>query len=76
MEETYQLHVWDWDFQFNKEELIEMIRNIDDSGAHFETQDRRKDGSIFDVELSNNGAIYRGQKFIFNSVPTLSNKIR
>ena len=65
MEEVYQLHVWDWDAKFSKEELIEMIRNVDDSGAHFETLHRRKDGAIIDIELSNNGAVYRGQKLIF-----------
>ncbi|MEN6440302.1 MAG: PAS domain S-box protein [Syntrophobacter sp.] len=65
MEEVHQLHVWDWDAQFSKEQLIEMIRNVDDSGAHFETQHRRKDGTIIDLELSNNGAVYRGQKLIF-----------
>ena len=65
MEEVYQLYVWDWDFQFSKEQLKEMIRTVDDSGDHFETQHRRKDGTIIDLELSNNGAIYRGQKLIF-----------
>jgi two-component system, cell cycle sensor histidine kinase and response regulator CckA len=65
MEEIHQLHVWDWDAQFTKEQLIEMIRAIDDTGAHFETRQRRKDGTLIDVELSNNGAVYRGQKIIF-----------
>ena len=27
MEEIHQLHVWDWDTQFSKEQLIEMIRS-------------------------------------------------
>jgi PAS domain S-box-containing protein len=65
MEEIHQLHVWDWDTQFAKEQLIEMIRSIDDTGAHFETRQRRKDGTIIDVELSNNGAVYKEQKLIF-----------
>ena len=65
MDEVYQLYVWDWDFHFNKEQLKEMIRTVDDSGDHFETQHRRKDGTIIDLELSTNGAIYRGQKLIF-----------
>jgi PAS domain S-box-containing protein len=65
IEEIFQLHVWDWDFLYDKEQLIEMIRTIDDSGAHFETQHRRKDGTIIDVELSNNGSTYKGKKLIF-----------
>jgi len=30
-----------------------------------ETQQRRKDGSMVDIELSNNGAVYRGEKLVF-----------
>ena len=65
MEEVQQLHVWDWDTQFVKEELLEMLRTVDDAGDHFETRHRRKDGPFIDVEISTNGAIYRGQKLIF-----------
>lgn len=65
MEEVHQLHVWDWDTLFTKEQLVKMIQTIDDSGDHFETCHRRKDGTLIDVELSNNGAVYRGQKLIF-----------
>jgi two-component system, cell cycle sensor histidine kinase and response regulator CckA len=65
MEEITQLHVWDWDTQFSKEQIKEMIRLIDDTGAHFETRQRRKDGKIIDVELSNNGSVYKGHKLIF-----------
>jgi len=64
-EEVYKLHVWDWDAHFTKEQLVELAKTVDEVGHHFETQHRRKDGSIIDVELSNNGAIYRGKKLIF-----------
>ncbi len=65
LEEVRQLHVWDWDTKFNKEEILEMIRTVDETGHHFETYHHRKDGSLIDVELSNNGTFYRGQKLIF-----------
>jgi len=64
-EEVYQLHAWDWDANFKKEQILELAKTVDDVGHHFETQHRRKDGRIIDVELSNNGAVYRGQKLIF-----------
>jgi PAS domain S-box-containing protein len=64
-EEMRNLHVWDWDTVFTPEQLVVMIREIDDAGAHFETQQRRKDGSMVDIELSNNGAVYRGEKLVF-----------
>lgn len=64
VDEVNQLYVWDWDTQFSKEQLLKMLQTVDFSGAHFETQQRRKDGTIIDVELSNNGAVYSGQKLI------------
>ncbi|NTV45366.1 MAG: PAS domain S-box protein, partial [Chlorobiales bacterium] len=65
LEEVNQLYVWDWDAQYTKDQLLELAQIVDDSGHHFETRHRRKDGSIIDVELSNNGAVYKGQKYIF-----------
>ena len=65
MEEVHQLHVWDWDTIFGKEELLEMLETVDDAGDHFETQHRRKDGSLCDVEISTNGVVYGGKKLIF-----------
>ena len=65
MEEVQHLHVWDWDAHFKQEQLLDMTKSVDEKGHHFETQHRRKDGTIIDVELSNNGALYRGKKLIF-----------
>ncbi|MBU1356002.1 MAG: PAS domain S-box protein [Candidatus Edwardsbacteria bacterium] len=64
-EEIKQLHVWDWEFQHTREQVIDMIRNVDETGDFFETRHRRKDGTIFDVEISTNGAIFEGDKLIF-----------
>jgi PAS domain S-box-containing protein len=65
MEEVRQLYVWDWDTQFSKEKLREMILTVDDAGDHFETRHCRKDGALIDVEISTNGTVYAGQKLIF-----------
>jgi len=64
-EELLQLHVWDWDVPTPTDRLKEMVRTVDESGDHFETQHRRKDGSIYDVEISTNGAIFASRKLIF-----------
>lgn len=42
-----------------------MAKDVGATGHFFETRHRRKDGRIIDVELSNNGANYRGGKLIF-----------
>ncbi|MGD9733106.1 MAG: PAS domain-containing protein [Desulfamplus sp.] len=64
LEELYKLHAWEWDVNFSKEQILELAKVVDPSGHHFETQHLRKDGTIIDVELSNNGAIYGGKKLI------------
>ena len=65
LEEVLQLHMWDWDTQWTREQLLEMLRQVDASGDHFETRHRRKDGAFFDVEISTNGAVCGGQKHVF-----------
>jgi PAS domain S-box-containing protein len=65
MEEVQQLYVWDWDTQWTKEQLLGKIREVDETGDHFETYHRRKDGTYYDVEISTNGSVYRGQKLVF-----------
>jgi two-component system, cell cycle sensor histidine kinase and response regulator CckA len=75
LEEIHKLHVWDWDTQWNRQELQEMLRTIDERGDHFETRHRRKDGSLYDVEISTNGAVYRGQKLIFCVCRDISERV-
>lgn len=65
LEEVRELHVWDWDVHFKQEQIVELAESVDEDGHQFVTQHRRKDGTIIDVELSNNGANYRGKKLIF-----------
>jgi PAS domain S-box-containing protein len=64
-EEVLKLNVWDWEFLYPPEKVREMISTVDEAGDHFETKHRRKDGSIYDVEISTNGATVAGQKLIF-----------
>ncbi|MCK9356361.1 MAG: PAS domain S-box protein [Dehalococcoidia bacterium] len=64
-EEVLQLHVRDWDVPTPPDRLQEMIRTVDESGDHFETQHRRKDGTVYDVEISTNAAVFSGRKLIF-----------
>jgi len=76
MEEVRQLYVWDWDANFDKEKLQEMLLTINEAGRKFETLHRRKDGSIIDVEISTNGAVYREQKLIFCICRDITDKKR
>ena len=43
------------------EELLEMVRSVDDVGQHFETRQHRKDGTLIEVELSNYQQTFRSR---------------
>jgi PAS domain S-box-containing protein len=64
-EEITKLNVWDWEYLYPPEQVKEMIRTVTENGDHFETRHRRKDGTIYDVEISTNGATFADQKLIF-----------
>ncbi len=65
MEEVAKLHIWDWDNDHEKEELLAMIEAVDQSGDHFVTRHRRKNGTTCEVEISTNGVVYGGEKLVF-----------
>jgi PAS domain S-box-containing protein len=64
-EEVRELHVWDWDTQWKRAQLLKMVRSVDEVGDHFVTYHRCKDGTVIDVEISTNGAVCAGQKLVF-----------
>ena len=64
-EEMRGLHIWDWEARWSRAELEKQIRSIGTAGDHFETRHRRKDGGVFDVEISTHGAEIDGRKLIF-----------
>lgn len=52
VEEMHHLNVADWDAQWSREELQQSLNAVIQAPPHFETRHRRKDGSIYDVEIS------------------------
>lgn len=62
--ELENMHVWNWDAIYSKEELLGKIHEIDEHGHNFETRHLRKDGTLIDVELSNSSIIFEFQKII------------
>ncbi|HLF96370.1 MAG TPA: PAS domain S-box protein [Methylococcaceae bacterium] len=62
LEEAHALHVWDWDVQWTREQLLERFHSKPNREETFETRQRRKDGAILDVEISANLAELDGQK--------------
>ncbi|MGE5657402.1 MAG: PAS domain S-box protein [Actinomycetota bacterium] len=76
-EEVAQLQTSDWDAKFTKEELQQFTQNclIHRKGV-FETQHRRKDGSIFDVEISYNVVEWEGEILRFCDCRDISDRKR
>jgi PAS domain S-box-containing protein len=64
-DEIMNLHVWDWENIARPEQMRGKLDSIGDAGDHFETQHRRKDGSIFDVEISTNSGVISGKRLYF-----------
>ncbi len=73
-DEIRNLHVWDWDFQFKPETLLEMLGTVGEDGDHFETLHCKKDGSVLSVDISTNAAVFSGKKLIFCVVRDITGK--
>ncbi len=65
LETMTRLKVFDWEVHHPPELIIEMLNRVDEEGDHFETRHRRKDGSVYDVEICTNAAWFDEQKLIF-----------
>lgn len=66
-EETARLNVMDWDAMIPKEKLISAVREVSKTPRVFETLHRRKDGTIFDVEINARRLEISGKKLIYAS---------
>jgi PAS domain S-box-containing protein len=65
MEETLQLHLWDWNKDYSPAELLKILREVDESGDNFETHHLHKDGTYHDVEISTTATYQGDQKLVF-----------
>ena len=72
--ELRQFSVWDWDAMFSREQLIDILDVVDASGMSLQSKHRRKDGSVFDVEMTITGTVYRGKKLIFSICRDISDR--
>jgi len=57
MEEVLTLHVWDWDAQLNEEQIRNNFPDPLQARVTIETRHKRKDGSIYDAEVSVGGTL-------------------
>jgi PAS domain S-box-containing protein len=75
-EEMLQLEIWDWDGEFTREQILEMLRDAKALPPVFETRHKRKDGSLFDVEISSISLEFGGHVFYHSLIRDISARKR
>ncbi len=73
-EEVAQLNVADWDALVPIAQHTEAIKNLINTSATFETQHRRKDGSVFDVEIHACGVNLDGKPCLYASARDMTER--
>jgi PAS domain S-box-containing protein len=63
-EEVLGLHTWDYEANMNESMVRELFSDLSKVNSVFETRHRRKDGSIFDVEVTTAGANIDGRSCV------------
>ncbi|WP_320055653.1 ATP-binding protein [Desulfuromonas thiophila] len=72
--ELANLHIWDWEVQFSRQDIEQTIQTLDENGVLFETRHRRKDGRVIDVEVCANLCLWQGQKLIYSTCRDISER--
>ncbi|MBI5518773.1 MAG: response regulator [Desulfovibrio sp.] len=70
------LNVRDWDATNQSQKMFEYVRDNGDATKTFETQYRRKDGLILDVEVSTRGLSLNGKTHVYNSARDITKRKR
>lgn len=68
MEEVTDLYTWDWEVNMPKEQIKVEFGDLSQIDTFFQTQHRRKDGSVFDVNVSATGTCIQGRDGDYNAV--------
>ncbi|THB67195.1 MAG: hybrid sensor histidine kinase/response regulator [Desulfovibrio sp.] len=74
LDEVVGMHTWDWDANMTKEELLANFSEFKSIRTTFESRHRRKDGSIYDAEISASGAIVGGEPFVLTIIRDITER--
>ena len=73
-QEALQLHVWDWDANWNAEQLWRVMAEIIAQPATFETVHRRRDGRLIEVEISARGISIGGEQYLYAAAREITDR--
>ncbi|MRR07724.1 MAG: PAS domain S-box protein [Deltaproteobacteria bacterium] len=71
-DELRQLHLWDFEAQWSRDELLHRIRADDLGNLLFESVLRRKDGALIDVEVSRTVVDRCGERLLYENFREIS----
>ncbi len=72
--ELLGLRTWDWDAALTEADVREHFSDLSTINTTFETKHRRRDGSVFDVEVSASGAVVNGSKVVITVTRDISER--
>lgn len=64
-EELLGLHTWDYEANLNEAEIRARFSDISNANVTIETRHRRKDGAVYDAEVSISGTVVGGEPMVF-----------
>jgi PAS domain S-box-containing protein len=70
------MHVTDWEAAMTPDELSDIIANLTAEPKTFSTRHRRRDGTVFDVEISTRRVLLDGQVLLFASSRDITERKR
>ncbi|MBF0271585.1 MAG: response regulator [Magnetococcales bacterium] len=75
-EEMTTLHIWDWDDRWNEQEILPMLQELSHEGSTFVTRHRRRNGSLYDVEVSTCRVQWQGRPLVLASHRDITQQLR
>jgi len=75
-EEAAGMSLWDWNSAWSAGEMRDRIASFIRTGGRFETQHRRKDGTVLDVEITANAVIIDGEELLYASARDITDRKR
>lgn len=73
--QALKLNVRDWDVAIPEHKLRAVIKELIDAPKAFQTKHRRKDGSVFDVEVNARGIVLDGEVYLYASSRDITQRI-